>query len=115
MAGLGGLDKFNVSGNGTGNRRANGTATTDASSEITVTGLAFTPKYILWVDTTSSNAYHRVGQYNADDGETNYLCYASVEASASTYAAKAGVITLDGFTAKVASGSSRTVKWWAYE
>lgn len=90
---------------------ASGTATTDGSNKITVTGLSFTPKYIIWVEP----AFKRFGFYNTDDGQPNYLAWSVSDANnGALVASKTGVISANGFSVVASSGSGRSVTWWAF-
>jgi hypothetical protein len=92
-------------------RMATGTTTTNGSYKLIVSGLAFTPKLIIW---TSSDKMH-VGIYNGYSTGSNYLKRASlsVDNSSSNATKSSATITNDGFT--VDYTSIATLDWIAFE
>ena len=79
---------------------------------ITVTGLPFSPSFVLWRDVTVP----RGGFAHKDDGFSFYLVYGHfTNSNNSEYAEKANFFKEDGFSGKVNYSSSNEVRWYAFE
>jgi len=95
-----------------GKKWASGTAVTDTSRKITITGLEFNPAFIIW----DSPTYNRFGFFNKESNQANYLGWAISDGdNASRVYSKTGVLSVGGFSLVSDSGSNRTIYWWAFE
>ena len=96
----------------TGKKWASGTAVTDTSRKITITGLEFNPSFIIW----DAPTFNRFGFFNKESNQANYLGWAISDGdNASRVYSKTGVLSVGGFSVVADSGSDRTVYWWAFE